>query len=679
LYFLPGRAGWTSHSDLSRCQFGLATPHSVLRRFLYVAVMAINVEKRKHDDDHSGNDSPVAKKVRIKLSPEVEKQFEALKKRMKKLKKAWLKKPDNDDAKAAYRASQKAVFEFTKTLSSGGPKPTEASESDADAPLKSLEAAYREARRKWKKDRKNDELFQAMKKAKAALDEHVPTSSASNADESAKPPASTSFEDAQAERAARALRLAEQRRRESELGVNQPPPTRGPVATASAFVPSSQSKVSPPQSQRASTTNSAAPSASFLTDDELQANLAAAKKAWKKDRSNDELFQAMQAAKAAIVEAEAARAQAKVAPRVPVQENQPAVAAPTSDTASTPISQAEVDELAAKAAAAKKQWKKDRSNDDLFAEMQATKKAHQEAQERFEKQKTHITAAPSPASQVEVPVNPLASSKSLEELRKDMQDARKAWKIDRSDSDLRAKYERAKEVFEFNEANPGAKAALTVAAAIRGPTQHTRGQTASLEELEAAMKEARRVWKIDRDNKELRAAYDAAKTALEHRRANPVGQTMGEAARATLLAQGGGRGCTIQLANLSFQITEEEIRAACAEIGDPLSITYCENAEGKFNGCALLTFESSDLASTAIKQLRGTLLGERKLKAFLASGSGSLPATDRITRKHNNPAVFVKPSQPAENPTQCVRCFVGNLKFNVRRHLIRVVNTKSLC
>lgn len=143
---------------------------------------------------------------------------------------------------------------------------------------------------------------------------------------------------------------------------------------------------------------------------------------------------------------------------------------------------------------------------------------------------------------------------------------------------------------------------------------------------------------------------------------------MGEAASAVLRSTGGAhapRGSTIQLANLSFQVTEEELREACVGIGEPQGIVFCENAEGKFNGCALVTFESSAVASNAISQLRGTLLSGRKLKAFLASGSGSQP-TDRVTRQHNNPAVFVKPDKPVDNPTQCARCFIGNLSFKVR-------------
>ena len=87
------------------------------------AVKRKNEESRAEGDDVTSTTPPTtmttsAKKPRVKLAPEVQERFDALKKRMKKLKKKWLKAPANLDMKAQYRASQKAVFEFSKLLTS---------------------------------------------------------------------------------------------------------------------------------------------------------------------------------------------------------------------------------------------------------------------------------------------------------------------------------------------------------------------------------------------------------------------------------------------------------------------------------------------------------------------------------------------------------------------------------
>ena len=99
--------------------------------------------------------------------------WKGLKKRMKKLKKQWLAAPTNADAKEQYRTAQKAVFEFTKKLGTGDAADGSSPAGNGAAPHggeSAQAAAFREARRLWKKDRKSDALFQAMQVAKAVMD-----------------------------------------------------------------------------------------------------------------------------------------------------------------------------------------------------------------------------------------------------------------------------------------------------------------------------------------------------------------------------------------------------------------------------------------------------------------------------------------------------------------------------
>ena len=632
----------------------------------------------------------VQKKRRVQLPPAVQKEFGLLKKTMKKRKKEWLKAADNADAKSAYRAAKKAVFEYTKKI-----EQLAANASDATATVTAtaaaavpigndnannhkssendLEKQYREARRRWKKDRKNDELFQAMKRARAALD-------------------------------------------------NQ--------STAPKQKTDTQKK----------TTNLTlvSPRSPQLSVDELKVAVGEAKRAWKKNRSDDTLHQKWEAAKATLAAAEASAANSTTVSSASSYSSSsyPAAAARTTATANTAnigvnnadpfapikrtVTDADLTNLAAKVATVKKQWKKDRQNDDLYNTLQAAKKAHEDAIATYKVEEKAaqaalatqraVTAAANAASSMRsrysgmggvtshlrstnsnpppaaaaavIPANPLASLKSLDVLRQEMQDARKAWKLDRTDQGLRAVYEKAKEVFQFNETNPHAKSALATRTALQRSSQltatngvNTDSDGSSIKALETVMQEARRVWKIDRENKELRAAYDAAKAALEQRRATlgvsagrggavmPTTNNSTGTSTPTTSGDGGARrGFTVQLANLSFEVTEDDVRGACAEVGEPTSIHWCKNAEEKFNGCALVTFATTAEATTAVQNIRGMIIQGRKTKAFLASG----PATERARRVHSNPTTFVKPKEPAANPTNCQRCFVGNLNFKVR-------------
>ena len=414
---------------------------------------------------------PDNKKVRVTLAPEVQQQFDALKNRMKKLKKKWLKTPENLELKAKYRASQKAVYEFTKKLGTGEESSITEPQGTAPAPaavggVAAAEAQFREARKKWKKNRKDDDLFNAMQDAKKALDEakaQAGDSTTEGAGTAASTPSPADMAAAAAERAARKVRLEEQRRLEREKGLVGVPPV---FAAPRTSTPSSRSvaRSAPSTSNLATASVSATTGAPILTDSELQANFAAAKRAWKKDRSNDELFQAMSKAKEAIQLAEEARKAANSTPAKPrsrsssfsvgpspastrasVVVSAPAVAAAPVVT----VSAGDIEELAAAAAAAKKVWKKDRSNDELFQAMKKAKEEHEAAVEAHKQQLeaaaeavsgTNESVFASSAPQIQVHVNPLASAKPLEDLRKEMQDARKAWKIDRGDDKLRAEY-----------------------------------------------------------------------------------------------------------------------------------------------------------------------------------------------------------------------------------------------
>ena len=87
----------------------------------------------------------------------------------------------------------------------------------------------------------------------------------------------------------------------------------------------------------------------------------------------------------------------------------------------------------------------------------------------------------------------------------------------------------------------------------------------------------------------------------------------------------------IYVGNLSYQLTEEELKAAFSQFGDVASATIIKDKlSGKSKGFGFVEMPNRSAAETAINELDGTQLRGRSIKVNVAR-----PRDERSARRPN--------------------------------------------
>jgi nucleolin len=124
---------------------------------------------------------------------------------------------------------------------------------------------------------------------------------------------------------------------------------------------------------------------------------------------------------------------------------------------------------------------------------------------------------------------------------------------------------------------------------------------------------------------------------------------------------------TVFVGNLDWSVKDEdgfgaELRSHFADCGTILSIRWgMDRKTEKFAGYCHVKFADWDSADKAVK-LAGSELCAREIKVDHAAAPGKVAGNGKI---------WSRPSAPVANPTDEIRCFVGNLDFTLKeQHLL---------
>jgi RNA recognition motif-containing protein len=82
---------------------------------------------------------------------------------------------------------------------------------------------------------------------------------------------------------------------------------------------------------------------------------------------------------------------------------------------------------------------------------------------------------------------------------------------------------------------------------------------------------------------------------------------------AAIHEQAGHTSASLYVKNISFSLSEEEFLAPFRAIGEIVSYEMLKSENGKFNGMAIVTFATSEVAALALKNLSGYSFGHRKI------------------------------------------------------------------
>lgn len=292
-----------------------------------------------------------------------------------------------------------------------------------------------------------------------------------------------------------------------------------------------------------------------------------------------------------------------------------------------------VEQLTAALAEAKKSHKADKSNAELKKAYKAAKAALAEAQEaatkatatKTKKDKKRKAAEPSAAELITPVSSPVKKQKvDVAALKSAMKSAKKAYKADKSNADLKKKFNEAKAAFEAASASESADTVDTA-------------DTAAEEEVKA----------VDKKEAEVDAEDKGA--------AGDVDMSVNPDATPKLF-----------LGNLSFDIDDDQIKAFFADCGEIVDIYWLEDKEsGKFKGCGFITFESPEAATKAYGKNGQEVCG-RDIKIDFAKpkpqreggnkfGGGNGGAKGGRQQKRELSA----------RPDNCVSVFCGNLSYEI--------------
>lgn len=309
----------------------------------------------------------------------------------------------------------------------------------------------------------------------------------------------------------------------------------------------------------------------------------------------------------------------------------------------------------------------------------------------------------------------MCNAMDITTLTKQAKAAKKAFKKDKENKDLKKAYKVAKKkLADAEAAKAAAEAAAKAAAEKKEESSDSEEQSGSdseeeektgptLEELKAAMKEAKKAFKADKTNKDLKKAFKAAKKAYAEKEAG------GSAAAATpskkrkrdaedeeaapakkakeeekeeetedagMKVVDNSKASSNPMANeklfignLSFDIDDDGIKAFFKDCGELTDIFWLKDRDtDRFKGCGFVTFETVDAACKAVEMNGQELMG-REIRIDFAKPrpGGNKPKKSREARPLS------------EKPDGCTTVFCGNLSFDIDDTKMQEFATEAGC
>jgi nucleolin len=118
----------------------------------------------------------------------------------------------------------------------------------------------------------------------------------------------------------------------------------------------------------------------------------------------------------------------------------------------------------------------------------------------------------------------------------------------------------------------------------------------------------------------------------------------------------GGGNTKVRLGNLSFDLDGQvdEIKKQFADCGKIKNVEMITRKDGRFAGVAIIEFEDTDSAASAIEKHDQELYGRKMNLSFSTEEAGGRP---------NRGGSFDRP--PSEKPEGCTTVFIGNLSYDI--------------
>jgi len=123
----------------------------------------------------------------------------------------------------------------------------------------------------------------------------------------------------------------------------------------------------------------------------------------------------------------------------------------------------------------------------------------------------------------------------------------------------------------------------------------------------------------------------------------------------------------IFVGNLSFDITDEQIKDVFKDCGEVVNIEWFSSKDGQFRGCGLLEFDSAEAANKATELNDQDVLG-RAMKVNLNKPKDRDDRGDRGRGRRGDRGGRGSDrasSGPSEKPPGCTTVFLGNLSWSV--------------
>jgi nucleolin len=192
----------------------------------------------------------------------------------------------------------------------------------------------------------------------------------------------------------------------------------------------------------------------------------------------------------------------------------------------------------------------------------------------------------------------------------------------------------------------------------------------TLEELKAAMKEAKKAFKADKSNKDLKKAFKAApaKKAKEEETAEEdTGMKVVDNSKASSNPMANEK---LFIGNLSFDIDDAGIKAFFKDCGELTDVFWLKDRDtDRFKGCGFVTFETVDQACKAVEMNGQELMGREIRIDFAKPRPGG-----------NKPKGKSREARPlSEKPDGCMTVFCGNLSFDIDDTKMQEFATEAGC
>lgn len=291
-------------------------------------------------------------------------------------------------------------------------------------------------------------------------------------------------------------------------------------------------------------------------------------------------------------------------------------------------------------------------------------------------------------------------------LEKNAKKAKKAWKADKSNEELKKAWKAAKKALAKAQEESQNKEA-EVESSANDEADEEKSDSPSLEDLKSALAEAKKAWKANKEDKKLKKAFKKAKKAVAEFESSESAPTSGKKRKResddvedapakkakeeesseekveveedsemkvkdnSLPTSHPNANEKIFCGNLSFDVDDDAIREFFKDCGELTDIFWLKDRDtGNFKGCGFVTFENKESACKAI-ELNGTEFMGRELRLDFAKPR---PGGDRKTPRKG------RESRPlSEKPEGCNTVFCGNLSFDIDDTKVQEFATEAGC